>query len=117
MIVVVTKDDDVVEKDENGDDGDVTAPQILLKSFSLCNNCVMGGAVSAPSHFQPIMIWVKIVLRIGRRQRETLAKRVYTVAGIEISQALNQEIITRKVSHRIDEGWSEFAGTRLFVRI
>ena len=28
------------------------APQILLESFSLCNNCVMGGAVSAPGHFE-----------------------------------------------------------------
>ena len=34
------------------DDDDVTAPQILLESFSLCNNCVVGGAVGTPDHFE-----------------------------------------------------------------
>ena len=44
--------DDNDEDKEEDDDDDKRAPQILLESFSLCNNCVMGGAVSTSGHFK-----------------------------------------------------------------
>ena len=49
---------------------------------------------------------------MGHKERPT--KRVCTVASIEISLFKLQ---IKKFCNRTDEGWSQFAGTRLFVRI
>ena len=67
--------DDDKNKNEDSEDDDVNSPQILVESFSLCNNFVMGAAVSAPSNLEE-----KILIRVqnqisGRRQSEKPAHK------------------------------------------
>ena len=68
--------DDDKNKNEDGEDDDVNSPQILVESFSLCNNFVMGAAVSAPSHLEKkILIRVQNQISgVGDKVRNLLTK-------------------------------------------